>query len=118
MQQGDPSRQLPACTACHGDALTGVAPAVPGLLGLPRDYLNSQLGAWRTGSRRAHSPDCMADIARRLTPEDLTSVAQWLSSQALPADTHPLKSADALARPMPLRCGGVDAAAAAAGGKP
>lgn len=25
--------------------MTGVAPNIPGLLGLPRDYLNAQLGA-------------------------------------------------------------------------
>jgi cytochrome c553 len=58
--QGDASKDLPACAKCHGQALTGVAPDTPGLLGLPRDYLNSQLGAWRTGQRRAHAPDCMA----------------------------------------------------------
>ena len=53
--QGDAERRLPACASCHGKALTGVAPYVPGLLGLPRDYLNAQLGAWRTGQRRAMS---------------------------------------------------------------
>ena len=46
---GDSERRVPACASCHGKALTGVAPNVPGLLGLPRDYLNAQLGAWRTG---------------------------------------------------------------------
>lgn len=45
VRQGDPARQLPACVACHGAALTGLAPHVPGLLGLPRDYLNGQLGS-------------------------------------------------------------------------
>ena len=116
MRQGDPGRQLPACTACHGQALTGVAPAVPGLLGLPRDYLNSQLGAWRDGSRRAHGPDCMAALTRRLSHDEINSVAQWLASQALPPETRPLPSAAALERPMPLRCGSV--AAAPAGSRP
>ena len=46
--------------------LTGVQPFIPGLLGLPRDYLNGQLGAWRSGQRRAVAPDCMAHIARQL----------------------------------------------------
>src|SRR3569623_1544424 len=68
--QGDPERRLPACAHCHGKALTGVAPGFPGLLGLPRDYLNAQLGAWRTGQRRALAPDCMADVARRLRREE------------------------------------------------
>lgn len=44
--QGDAAKDIPACSACHGDALTGVAPSIPGLLGLPRDYVNSQFGAW------------------------------------------------------------------------
>ncbi|MEZ5706908.1 MAG: hypothetical protein R3E56_17615 [Burkholderiaceae bacterium] len=39
--------------------LTGVAPNVPGLLGLPRDYLIGHWG-WQTGLRRAFEPDCMA----------------------------------------------------------
>ncbi len=51
---------LPACIACHGAPMTGRAPFIPGLLGLPRDYLNAQLGAWRSGKRRALPPDCMA----------------------------------------------------------
>ena len=91
--QGDPDRRVPACAGCHGKALTGVLPNVPGLLGLPRDYLNAQLGAWRTGQRRAVSPDCMAEIARRLSPEDLSAVTAFLSSEALPANPHPVSLA-------------------------
>ncbi|MEO8249907.1 MAG: c-type cytochrome [Burkholderiales bacterium] len=103
-RHGDKAIDIPACVQCHGDALTGVQPAVPGLLGLPLDYLNAQLGAWRAGERRAHAPDCMATIAKRLKPEDITAVASWLSSRALSADTHP---AAAPAQPMPLECGSV-----------
>ncbi|MEO6852500.1 MAG: cytochrome C, partial [Rhodoferax sp.] len=33
VQQGDATRQIPACVQCHGAALTGVAPNIPGLLG-------------------------------------------------------------------------------------
>jgi cytochrome c553 len=83
--QGDASRQLQACAQCHGQSLTGMLPHVPGLLGLPRDYLNAQLGAWRTGKRRAHAPDCMADIAKRLQPQDIEALASWLAAQAVPA---------------------------------
>jgi cytochrome c553 len=92
-QQGDAERRIPACAACHGKGLTGVAPNTPGLLGLPRDYLNAQLGAWRTGQRRAVAPDCMGEIARRLLPEDLAAVTAWLAAEALPADPHPVSAA-------------------------
>ena len=65
--------------------MTGVAPPFPGLLGLPRDYLNAQLGAWRSGQRRAHAPDCMAQVAARLSPEDIGAVSSWLAAQPVPA---------------------------------
>ena len=104
VERGDPARGLPACVQCHGAALTGVAPAIPGLLGLPRDYLVAQLGAWRTGARQAAAPDCMAALARHLEPRDISAVADWLSTQPLPADTRP---AAALAQPLPVACGSV-----------
>ncbi|HZT56282.1 MAG TPA: cytochrome C, partial [Burkholderiaceae bacterium] len=66
VRRGDAARQIPGCVQCHGAALMGVAPAIPALVGMPRDYLNAQLGAWRTGNRRAHAPDCMAQVAKSL----------------------------------------------------
>jgi cytochrome c553 len=82
---GDVAGGIPPCAACHGERLTGVAPAVPGLLGLPRDYLNAQLGGWKNGLRKARAPDCMATIASRLSPQDIEAVSAWLSSQPVPA---------------------------------
>jgi cytochrome c553 len=102
--QGDAARQLPACAACHGQRLTGVQPAVPSLLGLPRDYLNAQLGAWRAGTRGAREPDCMADIARRLAPDDIAALSAWLAAQPVSGG-----AAAALPQAMPLRCGGAGA---------
>jgi cytochrome c553 len=101
-RHGDASKNIPACVQCHGDALTGALPNTPGLLGLSRDYLNAQLGAWRTGQRRAHAPDCMARIAQQLSPEDLTAAAAWLSAQPLPRDTRATAS---LPRPPAISCG-------------
>jgi len=81
VRQGDVARGVPACAACHGSAMSGLAPAIPGLLGLPHDYLLGQLGAWRNDVRRATAPDCMGEIARQLSPQDVSAVATWLSSQ-------------------------------------
>lgn len=106
--QGDSARGLPACTQCHGQQLTGVLPATPGLLGLPADYINAQLGGWQTGQRHAAAPDCMAAIARQLQAGESTAIARWLAAQTVPAQ------AQAVARmpsPLPtaadrsLRCG-------------
>jgi len=84
--------------------LTGVAPAIPGLLGLPGAYLSAQLGAWRAGQRRAHAPDCMADVANALSPEDVSAVTAWLSAQPVPSPAKPIAKLDA---PLPLKCGGM-----------
>jgi cytochrome c553 len=104
VQQGDAARGIPACVACHGQQLTGVAPAIPGLVGLPRDYINAQFGAWRNKVRRAQAPDCMADIAARLTEADVAAVSGWLASRPVDDAARP---AAAPAAPLPLRCGGV-----------
>lgn len=88
VRQGDAARGLPACADCHGEALTGLQPAVPGLLGLSMDYLAAQLGAWQQGVRHARAPDCMADIARALDGEDVQAVSAWLALQPVPQDAH------------------------------
>lgn len=107
VRQGDTARQLPACVSCHGHALTGVVPAVPGLVGLPRDYIAAQLGAWREGVRRAPAPDCMAQIAQRLAPPDIAALADWLTAQPPPATPATAAPASAPPATWPLQCAGV-----------
>ena len=102
VMHGDAARQLPACVQCHGPQLTGVAPWIPGLLGLPADYLNGQLGAWKVGIRRAQAPDCMAQVVQRLPEQDIAAVTRWLAAQPMPANPKP---APALTQPLPLPCG-------------
>lgn len=106
VMHGDAGRGIPACVRCHGQTLTGVAPSIPALLGLPRHYLSGQIGAWHNGRRRAQAPDCMADIARRLTPDDVAAVASWLAAQPWPPGGKP---ATTLTQALPLPCGGVPA---------
>lgn len=100
--RGDASVKLPACRQCHGMQLTGVQPNIPGLVGLPYDYISSQLGSWRTGTRAAAAPDCMASIAKRLSPEDITAVSAWLASRQPPADVHAQPAGSVT---PPLACG-------------
>ncbi len=119
VEQGDRARGIPACVACHGAALMGVAPALqvvnslanthpsmPALLGLPRDYMAGQLGAWQTGQRRAHAPDCMGRIAKLLSVDDVEAVAAWLSTQPVPMGAAS-KPAASLPGALPEACGGV-----------
>ncbi len=100
--EGDRAHQLPACTACHGEALMGVKPDLPGLVGLPRDYLAAQLGAWRTGTRKMREPDCMAQVVEKLSADDVAAVTAWLSTQ--PVDPAAVPD-EAPKQERPLRCG-------------
>ncbi|MFC7517365.1 c-type cytochrome [Herbaspirillum sp. GCM10030257] len=99
---GDASRNIPACIACHGKNLTGATSNIPSLVGLPRDYLNAQFGAWKSGARHAAIPDCMAQISRALQPADIQAVSAWLASQPVPDDMTP---ASAASMKLPLDCG-------------
>lgn len=104
VQQGDASRGLPACAACHGKSLTGVEPAIPGLIGLYPPYVSAQLGAWHAGRRHAMAPDCMREVALKLTPSDVAAVTAYLVAQPLPADPKPA-AAGSLGK-LPIDCGG------------
>ena len=107
-KKGDAASRIPACAQCHGTALTGVAPNVPGLLGLPRDYLNAQLGGWQTGQRHASAPDCMAQVAKKLSDADVNALAHWLSSQPVPSRPR------AANKPPPKAAGAPDLACGSA----
>ena len=102
VMKGDRGRDIPACVQCHGSTLTGVAPSMPGLLGLPLDYVIGQFAFWKAGQRKASPPDCMAEIVARLSAEDIRALATWLSSQPVPNDSKPASS---IALPLPMPCG-------------
>jgi cytochrome c553 len=87
---GNPQKDIPACSACHGDILMGVEPAIPGLLGLSRAYISAQLGGWRRGSlMRSQTPDCMSEIAKQLTDVEADAIAKWLASQSVAGEPRP-----------------------------
>lgn len=74
-RSGDPARALASCASCHGARGEGVGPGNPPLAGQPAAYLEAQLHAWRLGERRGDAENVMQRISRRLTPEDIRSVA-------------------------------------------
>jgi cytochrome c553 len=100
--QGDPQREIPACSGCHGRSLTGMEPGIPGLVGLRANYISAQLGAFRYGTRTAPAPDCMQMVAGRLTESDVAAVAAYLASLPVPADPSPAPKGSLQ---MPLPCG-------------
>lgn len=102
MYSGDPERDLPACSACHGEKLMGVQPAIPGLLGLPHAYLAAQFGGWRNGGiMRGQIPDCMSEIAKKLTQEEVNALVLWLPGLPVSGQSA---GADALTPELAQRC--------------
>jgi cytochrome c553 len=102
--KGDGARKIPACVSCHGPLMTGMEPAIPGLLGLHSDYISAQLGAWRYGTRTTLAPDCMAHVSRLLSDRDITAIAAYLASVPAPTDANPIPAGSLK---MPLACGSV-----------
>lgn len=102
VRKGDAARRIPSCASCHGEALAGAQPAIPGLLGLSHDYILGQFAFWKGGQRRAPAPDCMAEIVARMDADDLRATATWLAAQPVPAGAKPAAKA---ALPLPLDCG-------------
>jgi cytochrome c553 len=100
VRDGRPGENLPACTACHGVALAGVVePAIPALAGMPRDFLIEQVGSWKTGSHRSPEPNCMSQIAKRMSGSDIVAAATWLTLQ------RPEQKPAPRAGPLPIACG-------------
>jgi cytochrome c553 len=100
---GDLKRNIPACSACHGKNLMGTAPFVPGLLGLHSTYLTAQLGGWHSGGLiRGKIANCMADIAKQLTYEEINAVSKWLTTQPVSG-----KPANQLSPEMAQRCASI-----------
>jgi cytochrome c553 len=99
---GDAAAGIPACSSCHGPHLTGMEPAIPGLLGLRATYISAQLGAWRYGTRTAAEPDCMQIVAGHLTEDDVKAIAAFLAAQPAPADLFPAPQGTFI---LPFACG-------------
>ena len=76
----DPARGLPACASCHGEDGAGVGYGNPPLAGQPAPYLAAQLEAWRSGTRRGDAANLMQHISRRLTPDEIRSLAAYAAA--------------------------------------
>ncbi|WP_256577958.1 cytochrome c [Pseudomonas sp. Irchel s3h17] len=73
-------RQIPECVLCHGPGGVGVGSAFPPLAGQSASYLVAQLNAWRDGTRHNDPNDLMGHIAKALTPDEITAVADYFAT--------------------------------------
>jgi cytochrome c553 len=76
---GDQPRGIPACMACHGPTGRGNEPAkFPALRGQQPGYLVKQLNDYATGTRATGPNGIMQIIAKRLSPDEIKSVASYV----------------------------------------
>lgn len=78
--QGDPSRGLLACAACHGAAGEGQGAAIPPLAGQSAAYIAGQIEVWRHAKRRNDPGGVMLSISRRLYPAEIEAVAAYAAT--------------------------------------
>lgn len=81
---GNWDKDVPACFRCHGDKAQGVPPAMPALAGQHQTYLQTQLQSWKQGQRSNDPVGLMTAIASRLSDEEISAVAAYLSTLTPP----------------------------------
>lgn len=85
-ERGRWAEGLPACAQCHGPRGIGVREAFPSLAGLPQPYIVEQLQAWKTGARPPGPLGLMPAIAKKLSEDDIATVAGYFASMAAPPE--------------------------------
>ena len=79
---GDAAAGIPACSSCHGPHLTGMEPAIPGLLGLHASYISAQLGAlnggYPPGPAGNPMPYGMPPFAQSLSDDEVAAVVTYI----------------------------------------
>ncbi|BAZ93701.1 cytochrome c553 [Thiohalobacter thiocyanaticus] len=79
--RGDWDNTIPACVSCHGPGGHGVDPYFPALAGQHASYIQSQLEAWRKGSRHNDTNDLMRVVAERLSQTQIQAVSEYFAAQ-------------------------------------
>lgn len=76
---GDPSKGLPACTACHGPRGSGNPLALfPALSGQHAEYTKAQLLAFRDKKRTNSDNKAMNIISERMVIDEIDAVANYI----------------------------------------
>jgi cytochrome c553 len=80
-REGDSSRGIPACMACHGpDGAGNPGWRVPNIGGQHADYIQAQLKAWHDGTTWGSDTHAMImpSIAQHLTEQDISAVSSYV----------------------------------------
>ncbi|WFP49172.1 c-type cytochrome [Methylomonas sp. EFPC3] len=80
-RNGNLSREVSACVACHGPYAEGNKPAsFPSLHSQHADYLIKTLTDFKTGARSNNRENMMHMIATKMTDEDIKAVSYYIST--------------------------------------
>ncbi|MBW4049741.1 MAG: c-type cytochrome [Proteobacteria bacterium] len=82
-ERGDWSSGIPSCFRCHGPGGIGVSADFPPIVGQPASYIESQIKAWKDGSRHNDPVGLMHTVALRMSDAATQSVAAWLAAERL-----------------------------------
>jgi cytochrome c553 len=74
---GIASKQVPACAGCHSPTGAGIPAQYPRLAGQHADYTETQLHAFRLGTR-ANSPQ-MQQVASKMNEREIKAVADYVA---------------------------------------
>jgi cytochrome c553 len=80
VKTGDPMRNIAPCAACHGGIERKLG--TPWLEGMPREYLAQQLTAFASGERHNDSHKQMRNVARGMTPGEISDVSEFYARQS------------------------------------
>jgi cytochrome c553 len=82
-KEGNPASGVYGCINCHGENGMGRSPTIaqfPVVGAQHRDYLIKQLNEFASGARNNDPAGMMADIARKLTEDEIKAVAEYLAN--------------------------------------
>ncbi|MDD3608651.1 MAG: c-type cytochrome [Halothiobacillaceae bacterium] len=85
VRQGDPTRLITPCAACHGLHGQGGFNETPALAGQNPQAFIRTMQAYKDGSRHNDTNKGMAQFAERLTNEEIEHLAAYYASQVAPA---------------------------------
>lgn len=73
------SKNVAACTACHGPNGAGVPAQYPRVAGQFPEYVTAQLKAFRSGERTNDPNRTMRVVAEKLSDREIAAVAEYIS---------------------------------------
>jgi len=73
------SKNVAACTACHGPNGAGVPAQFPRLAGQFTEYMTAQLRAFRSGERANDQNRMMRAVAEKLSDREIAAVAEYIA---------------------------------------